>query len=252
MRLGPKRRQTSGAYLIASSLVARSLTSWKNRVAETPNRWRIASSCEPRARHHWRQKSSIARSRSVSSSTPDTVRGGCDKNAGGSTVGCVRDTAVPVLDLAREGLVWLLARDGTATPAPNAERAHGLGLPWPEPFSAVYVDGDTVRLRVGHRTWDVATIVRVRQLEDGPVRAVYALELTNGTAEPVVIAFPPDVRAARLTDPTHDEIASWTEDVMKVLPYTARDGWSSSGETVAEFAARVLPLWREGARVRGR
>lgn len=164
----------------------------------------------------------------------------------------MRDTAVPVLDLARYGRVWLLAADGTATPAPGVERVHGFGLPWPKPFSAVYADSGGMWLRVGGRVWDVAVIERVRQVKDGPGRAVYALDLTDGTAEPVVISFPLDVRVARLTDPTHDEIESWTEDVMKLLPYTARDGWSSSQETVAEFAARVLPLWREGTVVHRR
>ena len=62
----------------------------------------------------------------------------------------------------------------------------------------------------------------------------------------MVVGFPRQVKLVRVLDASHDEIASWDEDVMKVLPYTAADGWRSNRETVADWAARVRPLWRDG------
>lgn len=94
---------------------------------------------------------------------------------------------------------------------------------------------------------NVDTIRDVRQVKETRGKAVYELVLADGGRERVEIRFPASVRAIRMIDPTHDEIDSWSEDIMKVLPYTASDGWRADPrEDIASWKARVLPLWRSG------
>lgn len=158
---------------------------------------------------------------------------------------------VPVLDLGRHRRVWLLSVDGRdAVKDGAAQVCHGLGTSYPTPFSAVFVNDGRLWLQVGEKRWDVADIVDVLQEADGARRAEYTLTLRDGTRETVTIKFPGSVAAARILDPTHDEIDSWEEDIMKMLPYTAADGWRSEGTgSVADWAARVTPVWTQGIRV---
>jgi hypothetical protein len=52
----------------------------------------------------------------------------------------------------------------------------------------------------------------------------------------------------RLADPTYDEIDSWSDDIMKSLPYEGADRWRSSGEDVNSWMRQVLPRWEAGFR----
>lgn len=158
---------------------------------------------------------------------------------------------VPVLDIGRRRRVWLLSVDGRdAVEAAAVPICHGFGAPYPKPFSAVFVNDGRLWLQVGTRRWDVADIVQVGQETGGIRQAKYGLDLRDGSRDTVIIKFPTSVSALRVIDPTHDEIESWSEDIMKMLPYTAADGWRSAGSgTVADWAARVTPAWTGGVRV---
>jgi len=155
---------------------------------------------------------------------------------------------VPVRDLSRHGRVWLVsARDGSAVIGEAGVACHGVCLPYPRPISAVYVHNNRVWLRVGRRKWDLDTISYVRQVTDTRSKAIYELVLSDGQHDQVEIRFPMSVRTMRTIDRTHDEIDSWSEDIMKTLPYAAPDGWKAEpSEDVAAWRARILPLWRAG------
>jgi len=162
------------------------------------------------------------------------------------------DDLVPVSDMSRYGRVWLVSMpDGKAVVGNDSVTCHGVGLPYPRPISAVFVHHDRVWLQVGLRRWDVDTISDVRQISETSGKAIYELVLSAGEREFVEIRFPPSVRTMRTIDPTHDEIDSWSEDIMKVLPYTASDGWKADPrEDITSWKARVLPLWRSGISAR--
>jgi len=161
---------------------------------------------------------------------------------------------ISILDLTRHRRVWLLAVDGRdAIEAEGEPLCHGFGAPYPKPFSAAFVHDERLWLQVGTQRWDVADIQAVDQEKETIRYAKYLIRLTDGSQQRVVIKFPAGVAALRAIDPTHDEIDSWSEDVMKLLPYTAADGWSADGPTdVAAWAARVLPMWSSGLRPSGK
>lgn len=153
---------------------------------------------------------------------------------------------IPVQDIARYNRVWLLdTQGGGAVEAKDGQLCHGLGCPYPRPFSAVYVHDGRLWLQIGRERWDVASIAKVDQLRETARVAEYLIHFGDGSTEPVRIRFPASVAAFRVVDPTHDEIESWSEDVMKLLPYTAADG-RTAGISVQEWAAQVLPLWSSG------
>lgn len=153
-----------------------------------------------------------------------------------------------MLDIGRHRRAWLLSVDGRrAKKADGSLLCHGYGMPNPRPFSAVFAYGGRLWLQVGKRRWDVEDILSVEQEKDGFKRATYDIRLRDGSHNEVTIKFPLSVAVLRLVDPTRDEIDSWSEDIMKMLPYTAADGWRSSpSEGVAEWAARTLPKWAAG------
>ena len=155
---------------------------------------------------------------------------------------------VPVRDLSRFGRVWEVSvDDGTATLGHEGAVWHGLCLPYPRPISALYVDGDQMWLQVGGRRWNVDEILEVRQVSETPIRARYRLVFRDGRTERVAIRFPAGVVIHRMIDPTHDELDSWSEDIMKMFPYIRRNsGKSDSTEDVATWKARVFPDWRAG------
>jgi hypothetical protein len=159
----------------------------------------------------------------------------------------VNDAWVPVLDLTRHGRVYSLSHDTGRAVASDAVRVHGMGLPYPKPFSALYACDDKLWIRVGLRRWDVRDLQEVRQLAESPAEARYEFLLRNGTTDQVSIRFPPGVRLIRTIDVTHDEIDSWSEDIVKALPYVASDGWKSTpSETFEAWMARTLHHWRSG------
>lgn len=87
----------------------------------------------------------------------------------------------------------------------------------------------------------------MKQEREGIKRARYTVSFNDGSSHSVMIKFPPTVALFRVIDPTHDEIESWSEDIMKMLPYTAADGWRADPTSqVADWAARVLPMWTSG------
>lgn len=140
-----------------------------------------------------------------------------------------------------------------AVQASTETTCHGFGLPHPKPFSAAFAFEGRVWLQVGAQRWDIARIHHVQQVEESARTARYRLEFRDGSAVSVVVRFPAEVALWRVLDPTHDEIDSWSEDIIKMLPYTAADGWTSGGsDDIASWAARVLPLWSTGLRPDGR
>lgn len=155
---------------------------------------------------------------------------------------------VPVSDLSRHGRVWLVPlAEGNPVQSGEKVTCHGVCLPYPPPISAVFVHDDHVWLQIGTRRWDVDTILGVRQIIETPRRSAYELALSDGTKDQVEIRFPGSVRVMRTIDPTRDEIDSWSEDIMKTLPYTAADDWKADpSEDIASWKERVLPLWRSG------
>jgi hypothetical protein len=160
---------------------------------------------------------------------------------------------VPVLDQSRHGRIWLLSVDGRdAVLAQTPMICRGFGMPYPKPFSAVFLHDDRIWLQVGAERWDVLRIQRVQQTQETARIARYDIHMVDGSVSSVEIRFPLDVVAHRHLDPTHDEIDSWSEDIMKALPYTAADGWTADPQTdVAAWVARVRPLWRSGLPPRG-
>lgn len=163
----------------------------------------------------------------------------------------VPDDVVPVLDLSQYGQVWLIDVAGReASPGNEESLCRGIGLPYPKPFSAVFLHTERIWLQVGPDRWDAEDIVRVLQTRETVRGASYELHMTDGSINVIEIRLPPSVAAFRLIDPTHDEIESWSEDIMKVLPYTAADGWTADpDENVASWVARVKSLWRTGISV---
>ena len=163
-------------------------------------------------------------------------------------------TTVRIQDLADPRVVWELdPQTHRAVRGRGAAPTHGVGSRWPRPFSAVFAHEGRLWLQVGRRRWDVDDIQAVEQLHDGVREAQYRLHLRTGETEDLTVHFPARTRVLRVLDPTHDEIDSWDEDILKVFPYTAADGWTSDpSRTVAQFAAEVLPLWSSGLPLRGR
>ncbi|MCU1624881.1 MAG: hypothetical protein JWL79_3726 [Frankiales bacterium] len=45
-------------------------------------------------------------------------------------------------------------------------------------------------------------------------------------------------------------IACWSDDPIKLLPYTAVDRWSAGDTDISACAERVLTLWTTGVAVR--
>jgi hypothetical protein len=117
---------------------------------------------------------------------------------------------------------------------------------YPRLFSALYAAGGSIWLRAGPRIWDVAEIQTVTQQHERLRTASYELLFQGGERASVQLTMSAAVVAHRLIDPTYDEIDSWADDIMKVLPYVAADGWRSSVDDVASWVRRVLPIWEAG------
>ena len=160
---------------------------------------------------------------------------------------------VPVFDIGRRRRGWLLSVDGRdVIKADHVSTCHGFGAPYPKPFSAVFVHDARLWLQVGMSRWDVADIIEVRQDYERVRKARYTLTFGDGTRQSVTVRFPVSVVLFRILDPTYDEIESWSEDIMKMLPYTAPDGWRADPtQTIADWSAHVLPMWRTGIRRNG-
>jgi hypothetical protein len=117
---------------------------------------------------------------------------------------------------------------------------------YPGLFTALYAAGGSIWLRVGPRIWDVIQIQAVTQQHERIRTACYELLFQDGERASVRLKMPAAVVAHRLIDPSYDEIDSWADDIMKVLPYVAADGWRSSVDDMTSWVRRVLPTWHEG------
>lgn len=154
---------------------------------------------------------------------------------------------VAVGDLARFGHVWLLSIEGRdVIDGEGGEPCHGFGLSYPEPFTGAFAHAGTVWFQVGEERWDASTIASVTQLKDTLRKATYRLVFVDGSERDVTVKLPASVVAHKVIDVTYDEIESWSDDPIKLLPYTAADGWSAGDTNVAEWAQRVLPMWTFG------
>ena len=160
---------------------------------------------------------------------------------------------MPVLDLGKHRRVWLLSIPGRdAVVSPEERVCHGFGLPYPKPFSAAFAYDNRLWLQVGKERWSVSDIRSVRQTKETARSASYQLEFQSGATIDVMVRFPSAVVAMRILDPTHDEIDSWSEDIIKLLPYTAADGWQADpDQNVTSWASRVLSHWTAGIRSHG-
>ena len=74
------------------------------------------------------------------------------------------------------------------------------------------------------------------------------MRFIDGPPAKVSLRMPASVVSHRLIDPTYDEIASWADDIVKVFPYVAADGWTAGDTSVQAWVARVLPLWTSGVK----
>lgn len=157
------------------------------------------------------------------------------------------DRGIPVLDLAVRGRVWLLSENGrSAVPAEGEMPCHGFGLPYPEPFSAVFAYSGRMWLQVGERRWDVADITAVRLVSESAAAAEYVVEFADRPPEPIEIAFPDDVARWRRLEPVRDEFDAVSEDIMRLLPYQAPDGWVLGEDDIATWATRMTAFWSAG------
>jgi hypothetical protein len=154
---------------------------------------------------------------------------------------------VVVADQQRWGWAWIATDSGWQSQQldPGA-RCHGVGMLYPRLFSALYAAGGSLWLRAGPRLWDVAQIQTVMQQHERPWTASYELLFRNGQRTSVQLKMPAAVAVQRLIDRTYDEIDSWADDIMKILPYVAADGWRSSVQDVNSWVRRVLPIWEQG------
>lgn len=157
------------------------------------------------------------------------------------------DLGIPVLDLAVRDRIWLLSQRGRSAVTTQQDMpCHGFGLPYPEPFSAVFTNDGRMWLQVGNRRWDVAEIAAVKLIAEDSTAAEYLVDFTGGSSEPVTITFPEDVARWRRLDPVHDEFDAVSEDIMRLLPYRAPDGWIRGEEGIATWATRMTAFWSAG------
>lgn len=128
------------------------------------------------------------------------------------------------------------------------QRCNGFGMEYRNLFAAAYASNGVVWLQAGSRAWDTSAINRVVQRYDYARTSCYELHLANGESALVKLHMPNPVAMRRLVDPIYDEIASWSDDIMKLFPYLASDGWTASDEDVQSWARRVLSLWTSGVK----
>lgn len=154
---------------------------------------------------------------------------------------------IPISDMSAYRKVWLLAVDGRdVTPGDTGRACHGFGLPHPGPFSAVYAHDGRMWLQVGNQRWDLTGATGIQQLEDSIVRSRYQIAFQDRPAAEITVQFPLEVAHIRKIDPTYDEIDSTSDDIMKILPYRAVDGWTAGDADIKAWAGRVYPLWSVG------
>lgn len=159
---------------------------------------------------------------------------------------------VVVADMQRWGFGWRAGHSGWIYERLNEGTVcHGSGMRYPTQLAAVYAFESTVWLQMGDRVWDASTIAGVRQVKATRRSASYQVTFADGATKRVRYRFPASVVAHRLIDPTYDEIDSWSDDIMKLFPYTAADGWQSSEEDIETWVPRVVQLWSSGFRHSG-
>jgi hypothetical protein len=162
-----------------------------------------------------------------------------------------RAIGVRVADLQRWGYAWQGSDAGwIAERIHDADRCYGFGMKYPKTFAALFSASGTVWLQLGRRTWDVADISAVVQTYERLRKAHYDIVLRDGSSIQITIRFPAAVVALRLIDPTYDEIASLSDDIMKILPYTSPEDHEPT-EDIATWLSRVGPLWDQGIRHSG-
>lgn len=150
------------------------------------------------------------------------------------------DERVAVRDLHGGGRPWLVSvagRDAVRAPR-DTTPCHGFGVGYPPPFSGAFAWDGRLWFQLGTDRWDCADIATVHQVEETARRARYRLALRDGSEVDVAVRFPLRIVAPRAVVATYDEMDSWCDDPVKILPYTGGD--------VAEFVARVLPRWTAG------
>jgi hypothetical protein len=164
------------------------------------------------------------------------------RNLGDSSI--VSAERIPISDLSAYRKVWLLAADGRdVVPGDAGATCRGFGLPYPEPFSAVFAHAGRMWLQVGLQRWDLSSAVGIQQLSDRIADSSYLITFGDGQAAEITVHFPAEVARVRAADPTYDEIDSTSDDIMKLLPYRAVDGWTAGDGDVQAWAERIYALW---------
>ena len=165
--------------------------------------------------------------------------------------GTVSETGrVAVEDLTWRHRVWLLREDGQdVEPAPDGVHlCHGQGLPYPRPFTGVYVAQGVMWLQVGEERWDTSDIALVVKVDERKMRQTgYELHLRSREVVPVTMRFPLLTMVMIFADPTYDEEVSWCYDPVTILPYIGAGGSTSAHDVrVHRWAAEHLDRWTEG------
>ena len=155
---------------------------------------------------------------------------------------------VRVADQQRWGHAWEAMQTGwEPVDLGDGDRCNGFAMAYLGSFAAIYASDGAVWLQIGERSWNAETILRVEQVNERPTSAMYRLVFVDGRSETVRFRMPADVALQRDIDPTSDEIASETDDLMKVFPYVAQDGWSAAPDThVPNWVASVRDIWTAG------
>ena len=150
---------------------------------------------------------------------------------------------------------WIATEDGwQRTTLKSGDLVSGFAVAYPRPgLGALYAADGTVWLQAGARGWNCADIVEVRQVTDRADQSAYDVITRNGLRERLTLQMPAQAEWQRRVDPVYDEIDSWSDDIVKILPYTPRrslrrpfDWMGSDGRTVVEWSAGVYDRWRNG------
>lgn len=128
----------------------------------------------------------------------------------------------------------------------SGQLCNGFAMEYGRTFAAVFTCHATVWMHLGERAWDCTDVVRVIQRSESVRTSSYDLVFADGGQEQVTLRMPAEVVAHRLIDPTYDELDSSSDDIMKLLPYVATDGWRADDADVQAWVRRVQPLWESG------
>lgn len=158
-------------------------------------------------------------------------------------------------DNQHHGRGWVAAEDRwQRTTLGSGDLVHGFAVAYPRPgLGALYATDGTVWLQGGAHGWNCADILEVRQVTDRADQSAYDVITRDGGRERLTLQMSAQAEWQRRVDPVYDEIDSWSDDIVKTLPYTPRRSlqrpfhWmGSDGRTVVEWSAGIHNRWHNG------